>query len=288
MTFIIDGTNGETFPDSTTQATAGLPLTGGTVTGGVNLATSSGSVGVGTTSPNKGGLTKALTLDTPAVGNYSGLELASGGTLDFRLASNNSATYCGTQISIPLVFDTNGTERMRLDTSGNLLVGTTSANIGFTTGSKSINMNNAYGSAYAIGINDNTGSNGYFIGFGRGGSQCGYIWTNGSNSTQYVTSSDYRLKENVKPMADALETVLKLKPCTYTWKEDGTPSQGFIAHELQEVVPEAVAGEKDAVNEDGTIKPQGIDTSFLVATLTAAIQEINAKVTALEAQLGAK
>ena len=65
-------------------------------------------------------------------------------------------------------------------------------------------------------------------------------------------------------------------------------SSVIIAHELQSVVPDCVTGEKDAVNEDGSIKPQGIDTSFLVATLTAAIQELNAKVTALETQLAAK
>ena len=67
-------------------------------------------------------------------------------------------------------------------------------------------------------------------------------------------------------------------PVTYKWKEEfgGEDGQGFIAHELQEVCPLAVTGEKDAVNEDGSIKPQGIDTSFLVATLTAAIQELKA------------
>jgi hypothetical protein len=81
---------------------------------------------------------------------------------------------------------------------------------------------------------------------------------------------------------------------TYTWKIDGSDGQGFIAHELAEVVPDCVSGEKDAVNEDGSIKPQGIDTSFLVATLTAAIQEQQAiiqsqadTITAMEARLTA-
>ena len=87
-------------------------------------------------------------------------------------------------------------------------------------------------------------------------------------------------------MQNALAKVAELKPVTYTWKTDGSASDGFIAHELQEVCPDAVSGEKDAVNEDGSIKPQGIDTSFLVATLTAAIQELKAELDALKAKVG--
>jgi hypothetical protein len=115
----------------------------------------------------------------------------------------------------------------------------------------------------------------------------GTISTNGT-TTAYNTSSDYRLKENIAPMTGALDKVAQLKPVTYKWKSTGTDSQGFIAHELQAVVPECVTGQKDAVNEDGSIKPQGIDTSFLVATLTAAIQELKAEVDSLKAQLNAK
>jgi hypothetical protein len=86
-------------------------------------------------------------------------------------------------------------------------------------------------------------------------------------------------------MTGALGTVQALKPVTYKWKIDGSEGQGFIAHELQEVVPECVIGEKDAVNEDGSIKAQGIDTSFLVATLTAAIQELKVIVDAQAARI---
>jgi hypothetical protein len=103
---------------------------------------------------------------------------------------------------------------------------------------------------------------------------CGQIYIDaGANVTYYATSSDYRLKENVAPMTGALAKVQQLNPVTYNWKKSGKESQGFIAHELQEVIPEAVIGEKDAVDKDGNIMPQMIDTSFLVATLTAAIQE---------------
>jgi len=120
--------------------------------------------------------------------------------------------------------------------------------------------------------------------------------TTTNTATAYNTSSDYRLKENITPMTGALAKVSQLKPCTYTWKIDGSVGEGFIAHELQTVVPQAVSGEKDEVQEikddEGNVidtkpKYQSVDTSFLVATLTAAIQELSAKNDALEARLAA-
>jgi hypothetical protein len=120
--------------------------------------------------------------------------------------------------------------------------------------------------------------------FYRNSGSTGTIQVTGT-TTAYNTSSDYRLKENVQPMTGALAKVTAMKPCTYTWKLDGSLGEGFIAHELAEVVPQAVGGEKDAVNADGKIIPQGIDTSFLVATLTAAIQEQQALITSLTARI---
>ena len=111
----------------------------------------------------------------------------------------------------------------------------------------------------------------------------GTISHSGSTTVAYNTSSDYRLKEKVKPMAGALEKVLLLKPVTYTWIEDKTPGEGFIAHELQEISPNCVTGEKDGLDKDGSPIYQGVDVSFLVATLTSAIQELAAKVAKLEA-----
>ena len=110
----------------------------------------------------------------------------------------------------------------------------------------------------------------------------GAISTSGS-STTYSTSSDYRLKNTVAPMTGALAKVAQLKPVTYKWNADGSDGEGFIAHELAEVVPDAVTGAKDAVDADGNPVYQGIDTSFLVATLTAAIQELKAEFDAYKA-----
>jgi len=88
-------------------------------------------------------------------------------------------------------------------------------------------------------------------------------------------------------MVGALSAVSALKPVTYNWKIDGSDGQGFIAHELAEVCPEAVQGKKDAVDDEGNPVYQGIDTSFLVATLTAAIQEQQALITQLQADVAA-
>jgi hypothetical protein len=122
--------------------------------------------------------------------------------------------------------------------------------------------------------------------FYRNGAQVGTITTTAS-ATAYNTSSDYRLKENVQPMQDALAVIAQLNPVTYTWKVDGSDGQGFIAHELQAVVPDCVSGEKDAVDAEGNPQYQGVDTSFLVATLVAAIKEQQATIDALVARVSA-
>jgi hypothetical protein len=77
-------------------------------------------------------------------------------------------------------------------------------------------------------------------------------------------------------MLSGLSTIAALKPSTYKWNTDNSYGEGFIAHELQAVIPQAVSGEKDAVNENGSIKPQGVDYSKIVVHLVAAIQELKA------------
>jgi hypothetical protein len=109
----------------------------------------------------------------------------------------------------------------------------------------------------------------------------GNISTNGS-TTAYNTTSDYRLKESVQPLVGGLARVNALKPSVYNWKSDGLTGEGFLAHELAEIVPIAVTGEKDAVRKDGSIEAQGVDLSKLVPILVAAIQELTAEVNALK------
>ena len=181
---------------------------------------------------------------------------------------------------------------MRIDASGNLLVGTTNTAPGYGNTAVGVKVSNTMSNFSAstldwvITVNQNTadGSNRYLIGFRNANVNIGNITGNGT-STAYNTTSDYRLKENVAPMTGALTTVAALKPCTYTWKADGSAGQGFIAHELQAVVPDCVTGTKDAVDAEGNPQYQGVDTSFLVATLVAAIQEQQALIQNLTTRL---
>jgi hypothetical protein len=107
-----------------------------------------------------------------------------------------------------------------------------------------------------------------------------------TSATAFRTSSDYRLKENVNYDWDATTRLKQLKPARFNWIVDdtNTPVDGFLAHEVSSIVPEAVGGEKDAVDDDGKIIPQGIDQSKLVPLMVKTIQELEARIKTLEAK----
>jgi hypothetical protein len=226
---------------------------------------SSGNVGIGTTSPSQkvqiaGGSIQLDTSTSVAFGNIN---------TRMQGASDGSFIWYGS-----------GTERMRIDSGGNLLINTTSA---FDSGKTNI----SFDSASNVGISlkqTNANNSGTFLNFAQSGTTIGNITGNATNAA-YNTSSDYRLKQDIAPITGALAKVALLKPVTYKWKINGSDGEGFIAHELAEVCPQAVTGVKDAVDEDGNPKYQGIDVSFLVATLTAAIQEQQALITSLTARI---
>jgi hypothetical protein len=245
----------------------------------------SGNLGIGTTSPAQKLHIAGNAQVKPSTGTDAVWNRASNDSGEFYLGIDNSAGsgFTGTAYArflygngaYPMLFYTNGSERARIDSSGNLLVGRTGQinqeRLGVTTATDiACSTNRASSTAYYPWI------------FYSDSTTVGYIYST-STTTTYATSSDYRLKNTITPMTGALAKVAALKPCTYKWNADGSDGEGFIAHELAEVVPQCVTGEKDAVDAEGNPVYQGIDTSFLVATLTAAIQELKAEFDAYKA-----
>jgi len=180
-----------------------------------------------------------------------------------------------------MVFKTNASEQMRIDSSGRLLIGTTSA---FNSNGSAVHVNvDTTGAGQGAMMTECASTSTTFHQhFRNGNGGVGGISTNAS-ATQYVTSSDYRLKENVNYDFDATSRLKELKPARFNFKVDAdTTVDGFLAHEVSSIVPEAISGEKDAVNEDGSIIAQGIDQSKLVPLLVKTIQELEARITELE------
>jgi len=213
-------------------------------------------------------------------------------------------------INTDLAFATRGTggmvEAMRIDSSQNVLVGKQSAS--FST----VGHEFRKGSAAIFGrdggeplVLNRISSDGTILRFSKDNGQVGSVSVTGS-ATSYNTSSDYRLKEDVQPLSGATDRLKELKPVNFAWKVDGSRVDGFLAHEAQEVVPESVTGSKDAMmteeyevtpavtDEEGNVTTeavmgerevpdyQGIDQAKLVPLLVATIQELEARITALE------
>jgi hypothetical protein len=240
-----------------------------------------GIVGVGTTNPTdnvgygaavdiQGSLGGAVYLrdrDNPSLYTY------------LSFTGSNSTTYIWNVATGPILFGTSDTERMRILSGGAVSIGKT---VDTVTGAGLVNDPSGLIRITRAGTTSSTQMQ--FA--NNGGTQVGSITTSGS-ATAYNTSSDYRLKENVTPMKGALEKIAALKPVTYTWKVDGSAGQGFIAHELQAVVPACVTGIKDAVDANGKPEYQGVDTSYLVATLVSAVQEQQVLIAKLQADVAA-
>ena len=177
-------------------------------------------------------------------------------------------------------FQSGGTERMRIDGSGNLLVGKTSVAFG-TAGIelKATDVISITRSANpCINVNRIGSSAGAAIIMHYNSNDVGSIDV-ASSSTSYNTSSDYRLKENAKPIQNGLERLNQLNPVKFDWKEDGTSSEGFIAHEVQEIFSDAVTGEKDGE------EMQGMDYGRITPLLVKAIQEQQEQIEQLKTEI---
>jgi len=273
-----------------------------------------GILGLGVTPSAWGGVYKAVQVGSTAVfggntvanRNYSSSNVYWNGS-NYKYITTSQATQFeqsdGAYYWLQAASGTAGnnitfTQAMTLDSSGNLLAGGATADFNAADSSNSsgqgVNISKsvyrplqAYAENGSVVAFKRNGNNGDVVIFARGSvGQVGTISVS-TTATAYNTSSDYRLKNTIAPMTGALAKVALLKPCTYKWNVDGSDGQGFIAHELDEVVPGCVTGEKDAVDADGNPVHQGIDTSFLVATLTAAIQELKAIVDAQGAEIAA-
>ena len=297
---------------------------------------SSGNVGIGTSSPSQKlevyAAANSLQIESVVHNDQAGSGVAA---IGFNVSSGAAAETTSTKAGIGLVrssaygvgslcFYNNGTssagdfttadERMRIDSSGYIFVNQT-AQAGNTI--QRMGLTFASNVEWGLNITSSSTATGNAVNFtNSSGTQIGQIQTS-TTATAYVTSSDYRLKEDIAPMTGALAKIAALRPVTYKWKSTGETTQGFIAHELQEVIPECATGTKDGTHEeeyevtpavpavldaDGkeTIPAveavkgtrtvpsyQGIDTSFLVATLTAAIQEQQALILALTDRIAA-
>jgi hypothetical protein len=234
-----------------------------------------GNVGIGTTSPDRKLDVRSSGTSAETVAQFGnnniqgGLQVQTNGNLDWGFNALNTRN---------LTFSTNQTERMRIDSSGNVHIATGGSQAGATVSGTSIR-------SLDILKSTNTTSGFNQIVFYNPNGAVGTIRTTGS-STAYNTSSDYRLKENVTGITDGIERVKQLNPSRFNFIIDAdTTVDGFLAHEAATVVPEAVSGEKDAVDEDGNPEYQGIDQAKLVPLLTAALQEAITKIEDLEARV---
>jgi len=239
-------------------------------------------VGIGTTSPASG---YKLEIEN-STGNAQQLITAGtnyNSTISFGdQTANTSGQIVYAHNGDYMRFDTNGSEAMRVDSSGNLLVGKTS--VDNTTAGGDIYAGSISlvedGSRVATFVRKT--SDGEIVSFRKDTTTVGSISVTGS-STAYNTSSDYRLKENVVADWDATTRLKQLNPVRFNFIADpDTTVDGFLAHEVQTIVPEAITGTHNEVDDDDNPVYQGIDQSKLVPLLVKTIQELEARITALE------
>ena len=266
----------------------------------LNNATENELVSVGSTTTEldaEGGLTTdGSTLTIKPGSNVHQLKLEQNNATDYWSLHADSS---GGPLSFQRFTGGAETEKVRINSNGTTSIGNTgSAASSFSdTGDVGVYLSptsSTGASTFAmsgdqpltINRSDDNNDNSTLVGLRRRNEVCGTI--KGTNNTaQYNTSSDYRLKENVNYTWDATTRLKQLKPAIFNWISDETNTaiDGFIAHEVTPVVPQATSGEKDAVDSEGRIDPQGMDHSKLVPLLTKALQEAMAKIESLEARV---
>jgi hypothetical protein len=229
--------------------------------------------------------------DNTFVGQNSGSAITSGdaNTILGRFSGNQGGLDIRTSDNNIVLSDGDGNPRAWCNSTGNWEIGDTSFNS--ATASRLNIYPNTVG-ANQLGIFIAGNANGYsqkalefYDAYNT--NVVGSITFN-TTSTQYNTSSDYRLKENVTPLAGAADRLAQIPVHRFNFIVDPDRTvDGFLAHEVQAIVPEAIHGTKDEVDADGNPVYQGIDQSKLVPLLTAALQEALTEIASLKARLDA-
>jgi hypothetical protein len=255
----------------------------------VMVLKAAGNVGIGTTAPSR-----KLEVASDGTNWISGTFSGTGGTDKVvignlampTIGGHNSALNAWSDFTIAgvnIMFSPYGSEKMRITSGGQLMINTTSDAYGdgskllsYSAGKAASFLNLDGGGGYCAVVMRRTASNGGLTEHYVGGTYAGGISVSGSSSS-YNTSSDYRLKEDLKPI-NGLEKLSKINVYDFKWKNSDDRMDGVIAHELQEILPYAVFGKKD-----GEIM-QGVDYSKIVPVLVQAVKDLNAKIKILEAK----
>lgn len=226
--------------------------------------------------------------------NFAGQNVVTTGSITGASLIPSGATVPTNGVYLPAAntvgISANGAEKMRITGAGRF-----NFNTGASEPSDTVSGTQIHESGYIFcSVNGSTAgffnrntSDGSLVGFRRSNVTVGSISVT-TTATAYNTSSDYRLKENIVPVTDGITRLQQLKPSRFNFIADPTKTvDGFLAHEVQTVVPEAITGEKDAVDADGNAQYQGIDQSKLVPLLTAALQEAVGEIESLKARVAA-
>jgi hypothetical protein len=241
---------------------------------------SSGNLGVGTTSPT----------DSNSFGRAIDIASGTGASVFVRNTANSAyygylgmystSLFVYNNTSGPIQFGTANTERARITSGGELLVGLTTFGQPDDDGAAIGPSDGAFRSHHATGTASGT-IHAYFT---YGGLGIGSITQNGTTGVLYNITSDYRLKTVTGPVTNAGSRIDALEPVEYTWKANGSSARGFLAHQFQEVYPNSVTGEKDAVDADGKPVYQNMQasTSEVIADLVAEIKSLRQRVAQLE------